>query len=1463
MPSRDSRVRVSRRWVRALVVSLLLVVGLTTAAVAVTQTAWFKNWLRGYIVREANRYLNGQLSIGRLGGNLFYGVELENIGLIVDGRPVVTVKDLGVEYNAFELVSKGLSIHRIRINEPTVYLTRTDGTWSISRVVKREEREADRTGPARPIALDEIGVSNGTVVFDGQIDVDEIPKRIDRLDAKLAFKYEPVRYTVDIAHVSFRATDPAFALNSLSGTVSVKEDTLFLSRLAVRTSESSITVDGAVQQYLTKPTLNLKLSSDKTSLPEIGRIVPALAKVQLQPAYEVSLDGPVDHLGVGLNVRSAAGEIDGRLVADLEGNKQSLAGDVDIRHLDLAPILADSAQKSDITAKIRADIHGPTLGKLESLDGTIAVTAPHAAAAGYAGDNVVGTVKVHGRTLTLDVRGNAYGARATAAGPLSLPEGSSPFAYDLKGRVQGVDLRRLPPQIRQAAATDINADYHVAGHGSVVDAQADLLQSTVAGASIAEPGTAGFSRDADHMSYRADVTVANVDLQQMGRAFDVQAIQDDRYKSALNGHIVVSGEGTTAQNLKLTASGTLNDSVLAAGRVPTLTFETALADDALHVKAAGAFVDLDPARLSGKANMAGMLAGDLDGDATLAGVSHGVTTDSVQANGRLSLKPSTIGGLTIESATIDGAYRDATGEIRQFELTGRDLNAKASGTLALNDTGQSNLTVHAETSSLENVMKAAAKQSDKSVSGIGTVDATVTGNKRELRAAGTLTGGDIAYGGGSALAMMSAFAVSVPDLAFSNARLLATTNGTFVVVGGQTINELTAKTDYDNKQVVFEATAKQPQRSLTAAGSLKLNPDQNEVALTRLALQSGQLEWQTPSDSHPTIRLAGDTVSVHDLRLVSGNEEIAADGTFGGAASKMKVDVRNMDLATVDALMLRQPVLSGTLNASAEIGGTQADPTVNGRFDVSNGGFRQVHYDSLGGTIDYAGKGLNVDAKLQQTPEAWLTAKGYVPIAALKAAQTPGGGEHHEAAGREDTFNLHIESTPIELGLVQGMTTALTNVKGTVQAKLDVTGAAQDPHPNGAITVQNAAFTVQPTGVTYTNLEGRVELEADRVHIVDVEVLDNDKQSLSITGDLALHERQLGGVNVNINARNFKVIGNDLGSVRVDSDLSITGELARPRIEGELGVTKGVLNLDPILESVTNSGAATSQTEYTTRGFRTRTQADDQTTGLGGLSTNVHLMIANDFVVKSNDITAPDAPIGLGAVNMTLGGDLRIQKNAGARAIRLVGTVNTVRGTYDFQGRRFTILRDGTVLFDGLDYANPGLNVTAQRTIQGVQANVNIRGTLKMPEVVLTSVPPLERSEILSLIVFNQPINNLGEGQQVALTQRAEQMASGVLATQLTNSLGKALNLTEFDIQTGPDSGAAAQITAGEQLSQNLYAKIEQGIGDVSTTNVILEYELAKWLRLRTNWLQGSNAQPLIFQRTQDSGVDLLFFFTH
>jgi translocation and assembly module TamB len=161
--------------------------------------------------------------------------------------------------------------------------------------------------------------------------------------------------------------------------------------------------------------------------------------------------------------------------------------------------------------------------------------------------------------------------------------------------------------------------------------------------------------------------------------------------------------------------------------------------------------------------------------------------------------------------------------------------------------------------------------------------------------------------------------------------------------------------------------------------------------------------------------------------------------------------------------------------------------------------------------------------------------------------------------------------------------------------------------------------------------------------------------------------------------------------------------------------------------------------------------------------------------------------------------------------------------------------------------------------IEGVTANVHVRGSLTKPRLVLSSSPPLDQADILSLIVFNQPINQTSLGQQIALTQRAEALATGAVTGELANPIGQALNLDTFELKTSP---GAAQVTLGQQVGPNLFVKVEQEAGDQSQTDFVLEYELTKWLRLQSNVRQESGTrQP--FQGPQGSGIDLLFFFNY
>ena len=72
------RVSPAKKYVRRTlqIVALVgtLLVGIIALALIASQTPWFRDWLRGYVVRQAGQYVNGTVSIGSLGGNLFYGI---------------------------------------------------------------------------------------------------------------------------------------------------------------------------------------------------------------------------------------------------------------------------------------------------------------------------------------------------------------------------------------------------------------------------------------------------------------------------------------------------------------------------------------------------------------------------------------------------------------------------------------------------------------------------------------------------------------------------------------------------------------------------------------------------------------------------------------------------------------------------------------------------------------------------------------------------------------------------------------------------------------------------------------------------------------------------------------------------------------------------------------------------------------------------------------------------------------------------------------------------------------------------------------------------------------------------------------------------------------------------------------------------------------------------------------------
>ena len=220
-------------------------------------------------------------------------------------------------------------------------------------------------------------------------------------------------------------------------------------------------------------------------------------------------------------------------------------------------------------------------------------------------------------------------------------------------------------------------------------------------------------------------------------------------------------------------------------------------------------------------------------------------------------------------------------------------------------------------------------------------------------------------------------------------------------------------------------------------------------------------------------------------------------------------------------------------------------------------------------------------------------------------------------------------------------------------------------------------------------------------------------------------------------------------------------------------------------------------------------------------------------------------------------------------SIRLIGTVNTVRGTYQFQGRQFDLARNGIVRFIGDDK----LESDARHHGDAGDSRYRRRGARQghrhassAPELQLSSVPPLEESDILSLIVFNRSVNDLGTGERASLAATAGGIATGFIATPLGESIGRALDLDLFEISTAAEGDTlGATLTVGEQIGDRTFIKLRQQFGERSYSEFLLEYQIADFLRLAGSLAPetAGTGNRLGQRRIERVGIDLIFFFSY
>ena len=100
-------------------------------------------------------------------------------------------------------------------------------------------------------------------------------------------------------------------------------------------------------------------------------------------------------------------------------------------------------------------------------------------------------------------------------------------------------------------------------------------------------------------------------------------------------------------------------------------------------------------------------------------------------------------------------------------------------------------------------------------------------------------------------------------------------------------------------------------------------------------------------------------------------------------------------------------------------------------------------------------------------------------------------------------------------------------------------------------------------------------------------------------------------------------------------------------------------------------------------------------------------------------------------------------------------------------------------------------------------------------------------------------------------------MALGAVASKLTESIGRTLDLDLFEVRA-PTSEGAGEVSVGTQVNERVFVGFKQQFGATEASRVSIEYRLTEAIRLLTSFGQGGDSSMSIRER-EAAGVDLVY----
>jgi translocation and assembly module TamB len=285
-------------------------------------------------------------------------------------------------------------------------------------------------------------------------------------------------------------------------------------------------------------------------------------------------------------------------------------------------------------------------------------------------------------------------------------------------------------------------------------------------------------------------------------------------------------------------------------------------------------------------------------------------------------------------------------------------------------------------------------------------------------------------------------------------------------------------------------------------------------------------------------------------------------------------------------------------------------------------------------------------------------------------------------------------------------------------------------------------------------------------------------------------------------------------------DLKLTGTPPKPFLAGILTVTEGRVNLDQL------SAQGPAEIQIDTAGPEKKATID--IVGEPSAAEDLLRPLAADIIVAASK----NVWLKGQGVNAEMAGQINLKKEPDKPFV-LMGSLNTVRGTFDFQSRLFKITR-GNADFIGLEEPNPNLDIQAETRIARVKIIIKITGTANQMTLALDSEPAMDRTDIISYLVFGRPASELNQQQNFNAEQAALNLTGRLAANELKNILGDVFRLDVLTLESGSGDITQGSLAIGKYVTPEVFVLYRHRFKVDEPDKVEVTYEINRNFSIET-----------------------------